>query len=122
MRRQRRQRPRPASNVDAETRAHAQSVRRMFEDYELTTEAIARRSGATQATVRAYLRHAFSEPPETRFLWHREWRSQARAAAVKTERYWRAKHRAAPSPAAKADVLAQYAEHQRELELQVSGP
>ena len=119
MRRQRRQRPRPASNVDAETRAHAQSARRMFEDYDLSTSEIARRSGQSQATVRAYLRFAYSEPPESRLLWHRAWRSQARTAAVRAERYWRAKHRAARTPSAKADVLREYRERLRELELQV---
>ena len=104
--------------MDAVTRAEAQSVRRMFED-ELSTLAIARRSGQSQKTVRAYLRFAYSEPPESRLLWDNEWRSQARAAMLKNGRYWRGKHRAARTTAAKAAVLAQYAEHRRELELHV---
>ena len=102
--------------MDPVTRAHAQSVRRMYEDG-LSTESIARRSGQSQKTVRAYLRHAYSEPYESRLLWDKEWRSQARAAMRKTARYWRAKHRAARTTAAKAAVLQEYAEHQRELEL-----
>ena len=100
-------------------RAEAQSVRRQYELYGLSTSEIARRSGATQATVRAYLRFACSEPPESRFLWHREWRSQARAAMLKTARYWHLKHQAARTPAAKEDVVKQYEERLYERELHV---
>ena len=104
--------------MDSATRAEAQSVRRMY-GYGLSTTAIARRSGQTQKVVRAYLRFAFSEPLETRFLWTAEWREQARAAAVKTERYWHAKRTAARTPSAKALVLSQYRDHLEEQELRV---
>ena len=69
--------------------------------------------------VRAYLRFAYSEPPESRLLWDKEWRSQARAAMMKTGRYWRQKYRAARTTAAKEDVVKQYEERQKELELHV---
>ena len=91
----------------------------MFEDYGLSTSAIAGRSGETQKLIRAYLRLAFSEPLESRLLWGREWRSQARAAKLKTARYWRQKLGAARTEAAKEAVALQYEERQREGELHV---
>ena len=105
--------------MDAVTRAEAQAVRRQFEDYGLSTLAIAKRAGQSQRTVRGYLRYAFAEPPETRLLWHRAWRSQARAAALKTARYWRQKYQAARTEAAKEDVMKQYQERLYERELHV---
>ena len=98
--------------MGAANRAHAQSVRRMYEDG-LSTEAIARRSGQSQKVVRAYLRFAYAEPLESRLLWGKAWRSQAQAARIHLTRYWREKYRAARTADAKADV--QY--EQKELEL-----
>ena len=91
----------------------------MFEDYWLSTEKIAARSGASQETVRAYLRLAYYEPLESRLLWTTAWRKEARAARLKAYTYWRQKFLDAPTPAAQETVLARFDQHQRELELHV---
>ena len=69
--------------------------------------------------VRAYLRFAYSEPPESRLLWDKEWRSQARAAMIQTTRYWTQKYRAARTAVSKAAVLQEYEARLQERELQV---
>ena len=48
--------------VDAATRANAQSVRRQYENYGLSTAEIARRSGQPLDVVRQLLRLAYREP------------------------------------------------------------
>ena len=71
------------------TWAHAQSVRRMYELYGLSTSEIARRSGQPLELVREYLRIAYAEPGDD-LPWAEQLRSpNAESPSSKTGPYRR---------------------------------